>query len=88
VSQAYVKYTQVPWYRRATIIGTITTIGLLFTPALVFSCIVALTGDVYYETTDAQGHLNRWAYHNKISAVALLIIQVVVYVMLVRAYDN
>ena len=78
MSQAFVDYAQVPWYRRASIVGAITFLGLVFGPAILFSCIVVLTGDVYYDKADEHGQLKRWSPGNKVAAVIILIINLAV----------
>ncbi|MDX2039262.1 MAG: hypothetical protein SFX72_21625 [Isosphaeraceae bacterium] len=75
MSQPYASYDQVPWFRRADILGAITFLGLILNPAILFSCIVVLTGDVYYDQVDDHGQLKRWSVGNKVAAVVLLIIQ-------------
>ncbi len=88
MSQAYSVYAQVPWYRRASIVGAITFLGLFCSPAILFACIVVLTGDVYYDKTDDQGQLKRWSFGNKVAAVIILIIQVALTVAMLSGAFN
>ncbi len=77
MSQAYASYLQVPWYRRSSIVGAITFLGLVCSPAILFSCFIVLTGDVYSDKIDENGQLKKWSFGNKVAAVIILIIQVV-----------
>jgi hypothetical protein len=72
----YTLYEDVPWYRQSGPIGTITFLGLFFSPAILFACIIALTGDVYTKKKDASGNLITWSFGNKIAAVIILIFQI------------
>jgi hypothetical protein len=73
----YQRYEDVPWYRRSGPVGTITFLGIFFSPAILFACIIALSGDVYTKKKDATGKLITWSFGNKIAAVIILVIQVV-----------
>jgi hypothetical protein len=73
----YERYEDVPWYRRSGPVGTITFLGLVFSPAILFACIVALSGDVYTKKKDASGKLITWSFGNKIAAVIILVAQIV-----------
>ena len=73
----YTRYEDVPWYRRSGPVGTITFLGLFFGPAILLSCIVALTGDIYTKKKDESGKLITWSFGNKIAAVIILVIQIV-----------
>ena len=75
----YNNYGDVPWYRRFGPIGTITLLGLFFLPAAIFSCIIALTGDVYTKKKDASGNLITWSSGNKVAAVIILIAVIILY---------
>ena len=73
----YERYEDVPWYRRSGPVGTITLLGLFCSPAILFACIIALSGDVYTKKKDASGKLITWSFGNKIAAVIILIFQAV-----------
>jgi hypothetical protein len=75
----YKEYRDVPWYRRSGLVGAITFLGLVFSPAILFSCFVVLTGDVYKPKKDQTGNLTTWSYGNKIAAVIILLIHVALY---------
>ena len=49
-----------------------------FGPAILFSCIVVLTGDVYYDKADEHGQLKRWSSGNKVAAVIILAINLAI----------
>ena len=78
----YNTYVDVPWYRRSGPIGTITFLGLFFLPAAAFSCIIALTGDVYTKKKDASGKLITWSFGNKVAAVIILIVVIAIYALI------
>ena len=80
MSQAYASYAQVPLYRRSSIVGAITFLGLVFGPAILFTCFIVLTGDVYSDKVDQNGQLKKWSYGNKVAAIIILIVQVGVWV--------
>ena len=72
----YREYDDVPWYRRSGPVGTITFLGLCFGPAILFACIIALTGDVYTPKKDQSGNLITWSFGNKVAAVIILLVHV------------
>jgi uncharacterized membrane protein len=78
----YENYLDVPWYRRSGPIGTITFLGLFVLPAAIFSCIVALTGDIYTKKKDESGKLVTWSFGNKVAAVIILIIVTGLYALM------
>jgi len=85
---AYERYEDVPWYRRSGPVGTITFLGIFLSPAILFACIVALTGDVYTKKKDPSGKLITWSFGNKVAAVIILIVQVVfTYMMLTGKFS-
>jgi hypothetical protein len=59
-----------------------TLVGLFFGAPLLAVCVIVLTGDVWYDTFDAQGQRNKWGFANKV--VAGLIIAGWVYSIVVR----
>jgi len=73
----YERYEDVPWYRRSGPVGAITFLGIFFSPAILFACIVALSGDVYTKKKDESGKLITWSFGNKIAAVIIPVIQIV-----------
>jgi len=78
-SSGYSRYEDVPWYRRsgvnsAFVITHLLTCGLI--PALIFVCIVLVTGDVYYDKKDASGKLKVWSVLNKIVAAIILLLNI------------
>jgi hypothetical protein len=73
----YKEYNDVPWYRRSGPLGTITFLGLFFGPAILFACIIALTGDVYTPKKDQSGNLITWSFGIKVAAVIILLVHVI-----------
>lgn len=59
-----------------------TLVGLVFGAPLLVVCVIVLTGDVWYDTFDAQGRRNKWGFANKV--VAALIIAGWVYTIVSR----
>ena len=77
----YTSYNEVPWYRREP--GALTMLAALCcTPVIIALCIICLTGDVYKNSYDSQGNLQVWGIGNKVAAVLILIIQIVIYVLM------
>ena len=54
--------------------GTVvfTLIGLLLGAPLLAVCVIVLTGDIYYDTFDAQGQIKKWGVANKVVAGLIL----------------
>jgi hypothetical protein len=72
----YRTYQDVPWFRRsptntAFILIALFTCGLV--PLTLATCVILLTGDVYYNSRDAQGNLAKWSFANKVVAVLILV---------------
>jgi hypothetical protein len=55
--------------------GKMTLLGIIFAPAIIFVCIIVLTGDVYTIDPDGYGGLIKWSWWNKAAAVVILILQ-------------
>jgi hypothetical protein len=72
----FAKYAEVPWYRRSATNTAFIILHLLtcgFIPFLLITCIVLLTGDIYYEELEPDGSLRKWSNANKIIAFVLLL---------------
>jgi hypothetical protein len=70
----YVKFEDVPWYRREP--GALAMIGVLLCGFVTIAlCVICLTGDVYKNKYDRNGNLEVWGVSNKIAAVVILVIQ-------------
>lgn len=79
-STGYRSYAEVPWYRQsnvntAFILISMGTKGLL--PLTLVTCILVLTGDIYYKAPDKAGNIRVWSKANKIAAVVILIANIV-----------
>tara|TARA_R110002072_G_scaffold296980_1_gene469350 strand:+ start:414 stop:719 length:306 start_codon:yes stop_codon:yes gene_type:complete len=70
------RYEDVPWFRKSGFNSLMVVLGLCCGPFILAVCIILLTGDVYYNTYDDQGRLNRWSFANKVVAVIILVLQV------------
>ena len=70
------QYSTLPWYRKSSYVSPITLLGLCCSPAILAVCIIVLTGDVYYNQTDAAGNLKKWGFANKIAAIVILVLQI------------
>ena len=68
-------YAQVPWYRRSSVNTAFIIIGFLtkgYLPLALVTCVLVLTGDVYYKEKDQHGALRKWSKANKFAAIILL----------------
>jgi hypothetical protein len=70
----YKFFAQVPWFRREPS-GMVVLLLLVFSPALLALCIVALTGDVCRNAYDKNGNLVSWGIASKSAAILLLFAQ-------------
>jgi hypothetical protein len=70
----YKSLAQVPWFRREPK-GIIVLLVLVFSPALLALCIIALTGDVCRNADDKHGKLVTWGSASKGAAILLLFAQ-------------
>ncbi len=48
-------------------------VSIAFGAPLMTVCVVVLTGDVYYESHDAQGQLKKWGVGNKVVAALIVL---------------
>jgi len=72
------QYDAIPWYRKSSYVSPITLLGLCCGPAILVVCIIVLTGDVYYDKRDGAGNLKKWGAANKVAAIIILGLQVLV----------
>ena len=70
----YKSLAEVPRFRREPN-GIIVLLALVFSPALLALCIIALTGDVYRNAYDKNGNLVSWGIASKSAAILLLLAQ-------------
>jgi hypothetical protein len=70
-------YNNVPWYRRSGINSMCVLLGLIFGIFILFTVVVLLTGDIYYNKNQADGTLKKWSAGNKVVAFILLLIWIV-----------
>jgi hypothetical protein len=56
-------------------LGAFLLLGIFFAPAIIFVCIVALSGDVYTIDSDGYGGLRKWSGGNRAAALVILILQ-------------
>jgi hypothetical protein len=74
----YTQFAEVPWYRREP--GSLVfLLAIVFTPVTLALCAIALSGDVYKKSRDANGDLEVWGMGNKVAAVLILLIQAFVF---------
>jgi len=82
----YASYENVPWYRRSGPVSAMAVVGaFLFAPLLWAVCVIVLTGDVYYKAFDEKGQLKTWWVGNKVAAVILMILQLVLWIAIFSA---
>ena len=70
----YKSFAEVPWFRREPN-GIRVLLLLVFSPALLALCIIALTGDVCRNAHDKNGNLVSWGIASKSAAILLLFAQ-------------
>jgi hypothetical protein len=76
----YKTFEEVPWYRREP--GSLVfVLCLCCGPVLIALCILALTGDIYQNSYNKEGNLKVWGVGNKIAAILILVIQVLISMM-------
>lgn len=79
----YTDANQVPWYRQSTLHTVLLIIHLLTcgaAPLLLVTCLVLVTGDIYYNTPDHTGYLKKWSPANKVVAFILLLAPLVFFI--------
>jgi hypothetical protein len=72
----YTDYKDVPWLRKSGtnslfLVLHIITLGCV--PFLLITCVVLVTGDIYYDKAGPDGTLEVWSQANKVIAFLLLI---------------
>ena len=75
--RSYTSYADVPWYRRSDVNTAFIVIGLGtrgFIPLTILTCILLLTGDIYYKEPDRAGNLRVWGKANKVAALVILVV--------------
>jgi hypothetical protein len=71
-------YDQIPWFRKSSINSVFVLVGFFcFPPLLLATCVILLTGDVYYDKRTPEGGFKTWSAANKVVAVILLVLQIV-----------
>jgi hypothetical protein len=70
----YKSFAEVPWFRREPN-GIKVLLLLVFSPALLALCIIALTGEVYGNAYGKNGNLVSWGIASKSAAILLLFAQ-------------
>ena len=72
---SYKNYNDVPWHRRSSSLSFMLIIGVVCCAPLIWaSCIICLTGNVYYKTFNDDGSLATWLFANKIASIIVLLI--------------
>lgn len=79
-------YEELPWYRKSPNLSAFVLLGLCCSPAILFVCIVVLTGEVYFNKRDKRGNLAKWSYANKVAAFIIMFFQVSVTVYQIYAF--
>ena len=76
----YKNYADVPWHRRSAINSTLLLVQLLtllYFPTALWVSLVLLTGDIFYDKKDPEGNLKKWGPGNKIAALAMVVIFII-----------
>ena len=77
----YQDFAAVPWLRSTdvnTVFVLISLVSLGRIPLTIITCIVLLTGEIYYKEKGPDGYLKTWSFANKVIALAIVLINVVV----------
>lgn len=69
-------YDDLPWYRKSgtnsfLMLVHVLTLGAI--PLLLITCFALVTGNIYYDKADEQGHLKAWSGANRVIAFLLLL---------------
>ena len=77
----YTDYKDVPWLRKSGtnslfLVFHIITLGCL--PFLLITCLILVTGDIYYDKAGPDGTLDVWSTANKVIAFLLLLPPVII----------
>lgn len=73
----YYNYEEVPWSRRSGINSLFVILGIFCMPLfLLFTVIMLITGDIYYNKYSQNGTLKKWSVANKVIAVFILLLWV------------
>src|SRR3990170_6170533 len=81
----YMTYEQVPWYRRSGVNSVFILVHILTggcVPFILWTCVNLVTGDIYYKKKDAAGYLQTRSFANKVVAVAILLVNAIVLLLL------
>lgn len=73
---SYTDYSEVPWIRQSGTNSVFLVLHLLTCgaiPFLLVTCVVLVTGNVYYNRKESDGSLKVWSPANKVIAFLLLI---------------
>jgi RNA polymerase subunit RPABC4/transcription elongation factor Spt4 len=72
------RYDNIPFLRRSGTNSAFVLGGLCCLPPLLWiTCVMLLTGDVYYDERGDDGKLKTWSVANKVVAGVLLVLQVI-----------
>lgn len=74
-TKTYHSYSEVPWYRRSSVNTAFIVVGIGskgVIPLTLLTCVLVLTGEIYYKEPDSAGHLRAWSNGNKVAAIIIL----------------
>jgi hypothetical protein len=69
-------YADLLWYRKSgpnNVLMLVHVLSLGFIPLLLVTCCALVTGNIYYDKVDDQGHLKAWSGANRVVAFLFLI---------------
>ena len=78
----YMLYEEVPWYRRSGVNSVFILVHILTcgcVPLILWTCVNLVTGDIYYKKKDAAGLLETWGFANRVVAIAILLVNAIVF---------
>lgn len=80
----YYNYEEVPWFRRSGINSLFVILGIFcIPPLLLFTVVMLITGDVYYNKYSQNGTLKKWSVANKVIAVIIFLFWVGIFVSII-----
>ena len=71
----YTNYSDVPWYRRSETNNIFLLLGSFgCIPLTACTCLILLTGEIYIDQVDANGHVTQWGTLHKAWAVLFAVV--------------
>lgn len=81
-AKTYHLYSEVPWYRRSGVNTAFIVVGMGskgVIPLTLLTCVLVLTGEIYYKEPDSAGNLRAWSKGNKVAAIIILVANIALF---------